>query len=220
MLAKPRPALDDFSFSRLRLGRNSFHVLVIRSWSERLDHLAKENRYIEALNLAAEFYTDHGKALVGLKGPRRKREKLVGQKLAGILLKFLDVSMSKNFPAEGNIVVLSEYFDGIVPPCVHASMTLQKKAEDDALLFENVWNTFSLDPFAKAKFLETLEVYILSDQLRRLPVHISQEFVTHFETVKRFEALEACITHLRIDSLDIHQVSSWLKVPESGLLNI
>ena len=84
-------------------------------------------------------------------------------------------------------------------------MTL-KKAED--ILFENVWNTFSLDPFAKAKFLETLEVYILSDQLRRMPVNISQEFVTHFETVKRFEALEACLTHLRIDSLDIHQASN------------
>ena len=102
-------------------------------------------------------------------------------------------------------MVLSEYFEVVVPPCVHACMTLKKTEE---ILFENVWNTFSLDPFAKAKFLETLEVYILSDQLRRMPVNISQEFVTHFETVKRFEALEACITHLRIDSLDIHQVAT------------
>lgn len=49
-------------------GRTSFHVLLVRSWSERLDHLVKENRFVEAINLASEFYTDHSKALVGLKG--------------------------------------------------------------------------------------------------------------------------------------------------------
>ena len=87
-------------------GRNSFHVLVIRSWNERLDHLVKENRYIEALNLSGEFYTDHGKALVGLKGPRKKREKVVSQKMVSILLKFLDISMTKNFPAEGECLEL------------------------------------------------------------------------------------------------------------------
>lgn len=103
----------------------------------------------------------------------------------------------------GDIHVLDRYFNEVVPPCVHACMTLKKQEE---ILFENVWSTFMVDPFAKAKFLETLEVYILGDQLRRMPVNISQEFVTHFEKVKRFEALEACITHLRIDSLDIHQV--------------
>lgn len=91
-----------FTNQLLLLGRNSFHVLVVRSWNERLDHLVKENRYIEAINLAGEFYNDHGKALVGLKGPRKKREKLVSQKMVSILLKFLDVSMTKNFPAEGD----------------------------------------------------------------------------------------------------------------------
>jgi len=52
------------------LGQESFHVLVIRSWQERLDHLTKANDFVGAINLAVEFYNDHGKALVGLRGPR------------------------------------------------------------------------------------------------------------------------------------------------------
>ena len=45
-------------------------------------------------------------------------------------------------------------------------MTVKRKD----LLFENVWQTYALDPFAKAAFLESLEAFILSDQLRNLPV--------------------------------------------------
>ena len=54
--------------------------------------------------------------------------------------------------------------------------------------------------------MECLEAFILSDQLRNLPVNISQEFVKHYEITERFMALEACITHLNVTSLDIHQV--------------
>ena len=87
-------------------------------------------------------------------------------------------------------------------------MSLKKKD----LLFGNVWQTFLIDPFAKAKFLESLETYILSDQLRNIPVEITQEFVNHYETVKKYESLEACITHMTLTSLDLHQVMSlcWL----------
>ncbi|XP_059091837.1 vacuolar protein sorting-associated protein 8 homolog [Tigriopus californicus] len=186
----------------LLLGRKSFHVLVIRTWNERLEHLVKNNRYIEALDLGCEFYQDTSKTLVGLKGPKDKKKTVIAQKVLSIVLKYLDVCMTKNFPQEGNIGVLSDYFHDIVPPFVNTCMTLRRKD----ILFENVWNTFLLDPFAKAKFLEGLEVYILSDQLKDLPVNVCQEFVSHYEIVKKYQELEACITHLHVSSLDIHQV--------------
>ena len=189
-------------------GRKSFHVLVIRTWNERLDHLTKENHYLDALALGCEFFRDQGKTLVGLKGPKEKRKTVIAQKLISILLKFLDVAMTSNFPLEGNMAVLSNYFEEIVPPCVNACMTVKRRD----LLFENVWQTYALDPFAKAAYLESLEAFILSDQLRNLPVSITQEFVNHYETVSRLEALEACLTHINVASLDIHQVMNvcWL----------
>jgi hypothetical protein len=183
-------------------------VLVIRTWNERLDYMVKDNRYADALLLGCDFYQNQGKTLVGLKGPREKRKTVIAQKVLNILLKYLDVSMTKNFPAEGNVHVLSDYFSEVVPPCVTACMALRRKD----VLFENVWNTYSMDPFGRGCFLESLEPFILSDQLKAIPVNICQEFVNHYEAVHRFEALEASLTHLQVSSLDIHQVMSlcWL----------
>lgn len=184
------------------LGRNTFHVLMIRSWNERIDYLMKANNYLDCIALGMDFYNDQGKALVGLRGPKDKRKTVIAQKMLSVLLKYLDICMTKNFPQEGNMTVLKEYFASVVPPCVNMCITLKKKS----VLFENVWNAFQVDPFAKATYLECLESYILSDQLRNLPPNISQEFVTHYEITERFMALEACVTHLNVTSLDIHQV--------------
>jgi len=73
-------------------------------------------------------------------------------------------------------------------------------------LFDKVWNTFSEDPFSCAAFLESLEPYILSDQLPVIPTIIIQRFVEHYEKREKFGALEACITHLSVMCLDIHQI--------------
>ena len=103
--------------------------------------------------------------------------------------------------------VLKDYFAMTVPPCVNLCITIKRKD----VLFDHVWTAFQDDPFAKATFLECLEAYILSDQLRNLPVNISQEFVKHYEITERFMALEACITHLNVTALDIDQVKFFQK---------
>ena len=109
-------------------GRTSFHVLVIRTWNERLDHLTRDNRgYVRAIALASEFLQDQGKALVGLRGPKAKRHKVLEQKLTALVLKHLEVSTTVNFPAEGGIHVLSEYFGEVVPPAVDACVHLGRK---------------------------------------------------------------------------------------------
>ena len=192
-----------FTNQLLLLGRQTFHVLVIRSWSERLDYLVKSDRHIEALNLGSDFYLDQTKALVGLKGPRESRKRTVSKKMMNVLGDYLKVCMTRHFPQEGNSTVLREYFEKVVPPCVNLCMVMKKK---DAL-FDQVWEALSSDPFAKAKLIECLESYILSDQLRHLPVPICQELVNLYEqNPDRHVALEACITHLHVTSLDIHQV--------------
>ena len=192
-----------FTNQLLLLGRNTFHVLVIRTWNERLDYLVKWNRHLEALQLGAEIYQDQGKALVGLRGPKDKRKTVINRKMTSILLDYIsNVALTKQFPEEGNISILQEYFDKVVPPCINLCMTIRNKD----LLFTEVWEAFSMDPFSKAKFLECLESFILSDQLRNLPVTLCQEFVKHYVSCEKFVALEACLTHFNITSLDIHQV--------------
>jgi hypothetical protein len=47
--------------------------------------------------------------------------------------------MTKNFPMEGDVRTLTDYFGEIVPPCVNVCMTLGKKD----ILFEQVRHSFS-----------------------------------------------------------------------------
>lgn len=194
-----------FTNQLLLLGTRTYHVLMIRTWSERLEHLLKGNHYIAAMQLGAEFYSDPGKALVGLKGSKERKRSHISLRLVGILRKFLDVSMTKDFPAEGGMGTLTKYFNEIVPPCVELCVKLGKID----LLFDIVWTTFDADPFSRAVYLESLEPFILSDQLGdSVPPGLVQQFVTHYTSRGKLEGLEACVTHLSVQCLDLHQVMS------------
>ena len=60
--------------------------------------------------------------------------------MLAVLLKYLDICMTKNFPQEGNMGVLKEYFATVVPPCVNLCITLKRKD----IVFENVWAAFQV----------------------------------------------------------------------------
>ena len=197
-------SVTSFTNQMLLLGANTFHVLVIRSWGERLEHLLKNDKVIQAMKLGTELYEDPGKALIGLRGNKERKQNLISLKLVGILKKFLSTSMTSKFPVEGGMGTLTRYFNEIVPPCVDLCIKLHQTD----LLFTTVWNTFDQDPFSRAVFLECLEPYILSDQVTRVPPAIVQQYVAHYEAREKFEGLEATLTHLAVDCLDIHQAMS------------
>ena len=193
-----------FTNQLLVLGASSFHVLVIRSWTERLEQLLRGDKVAAAMMLGLEFHEDPARALVGLRGSRERKCGLISMRLVGILKKFLASAMTTKFPVEGGMGTLTKYFNEIVPPCVELCVKLGQTE----LLFEAVWSTFSQDPFSAAVYLECLEPYILSDQLPRLPTPIVQQFVAHYEARAKLEGLEACLTHIAVDCLDIHQALS------------
>lgn len=195
-----------FTNQLLVLGAQTFHVLVIRTWTERLEHLLKSDKVVQAMMLGVEFYRDPAKALVGLRGTRERKRTLISLKVVGILKKFLSSSLTDKFPAEGGMGTLTKYFNEIVPPCVEICIQLDQQD----VLTDQVWNTFSQDPFSTAVYLEALEPFILSDQISRLPTDIVQQLVSHYQAREKFPGLEACLTHLAVDCLDIHQVLSSL----------
>ena len=197
-------SVTSFTHQMLLLGAASLHVLVIRSWAERLEHLIKNDKVIAAMRLGCELYEDPARALVGLRGTRERKQSLISLKLVGILKKFLSTSMTTQFPVEGGMGTLTKYFNEIVPPCIELCIKLKRTD----LLFDTVWSTFKQDPFSSAVYLECLEPFILSDQLTRIPTDIVQQYVAHYEARQKYEGLEASLTHLAVDCLDIHQAMS------------
>ena len=73
-------------------------------------------------------------------------------------------------------------------------------------LFGCLYEYFSADSVAKATYLECLEPYILNDTLTSVTPVVMKDFVEHYESRGSLTAVEACVTHMDIASLDIHQV--------------
>ncbi|KAF1549037.1 hypothetical protein FQV10_0008744, partial [Eudyptes schlegeli] len=183
------------------LGTKSVHVMTLRSWRERVDHLLKQERLTDALALAWSFYEGKAKAVVGLSGDTSKRKAVIADRMVEILLHYADRTLKK-CPDQGKIQVMEQHFQDVVPVIVDYCLLLQRTD----LLFNQIYDKMSENSVAKGIFLECLEPYILSDKLMGITAQVMKDLLLHFQDKNRLENLEACIVHMDITSLDIQQV--------------
>lgn len=92
------------------LGTKGIHVLVLRTWNERLDLLVKQDRYAEALSLARSFYDGTAHCVVGLTGTVERRCALITDKIMEILTQYVDLAMTKLCPSHGKMEELEAYY--------------------------------------------------------------------------------------------------------------
>ena len=90
----------------------------------------------------------------------------------------------------------------MVPICVEYCLHLQRVD----VLFGRLYERFSEDTIAHGAFLECLEPYILDDKLKSVSPQIIKDLTSHFQGKDMLSRVEACIVHLDIISLDIHEV--------------
>ncbi|KAM4698795.1 vacuolar protein sorting-associated protein 8 homolog [Rhinophrynus dorsalis] len=183
------------------LGTKSVHVMMLRNWRERVDHLLKQDCYNEALALAWSFHEGKAKAVVGLSGDPKKRKSVVADKIVEILLQYTEKTLRK-CPEQGKIQVMEQHFQDTVPVMVDYCLLLQRTD----ILFSQMYDKLSENCVAKGVFLECLEPYLLRDQLPGLTAHIMKELLLHFQDRGQMESVEACIVHMDITSLDIQNI--------------
>uniref|UniRef100_A0A8C6IZ79 Vacuolar protein sorting-associated protein 8 homolog n=1 Tax=Melopsittacus undulatus TaxID=13146 RepID=A0A8C6IZ79_MELUD len=193
-------------FKSLATGGNvsealSVHVMTLRSWRERVDHLLKQEHLTDALALAWSFHEGKAKAVVGLSGDTSKRKAVIADRMVEVLLHYADRTLKK-CPDQGKIQVMEQHFQDVVPVIVDYCLLLQRTD----LLFNQIYDKMSENSVAKGIFLECLEPYILSDKLRGITPQVMKDLLLHFQDKNRLENLEACIVHMDITSLDIQQV--------------
>ena len=56
-------------------------------------------------------------------------------------------------------------------------------------IFDKVYEFCSENPISKSAYLESLEPYILNDQLRILPPIIVKEFITHYDEIGNYKVV-------------------------------
>ena len=92
------------------LGIKAVHVLILRTWSERIDLLVRRDRYPDALSLARSFYDGTGLAVVGLSGSVQQRKEQVAECIMELLSRYVTLSMNKLCPSHGKLEELETYF--------------------------------------------------------------------------------------------------------------
>lgn len=75
------------------------------------------------------------------------------------------------------------------------------------VLFGSIYEQFRHDIIAKGVYLQCLEPYILNDRLTSVTPEVMKDFIEHYRQKELISNVEACIVHMDIASLDIHQVS-------------
>ncbi|XP_074860319.1 vacuolar protein sorting-associated protein 8 homolog isoform X2 [Carettochelys insculpta] len=183
------------------LGTKSVHVMMLRNWRERVDHLLKQDSLTEALALAWSFHEGKAKAVVGLSGDTNKRKAIIADRMVEILLHYADRTLKK-CPDQGKIQVMEQHFQDMVPVLVDYCLLLQRTD----LLFGQMYDKLSENSVAKGVFLECLEPYILSDKLMGMTAQVMKDLLLHYQDKNLMEDMEACIVHMDITSLDIQQV--------------
>ncbi|KAK2188197.1 hypothetical protein NP493_140g01014 [Ridgeia piscesae] len=184
------------------LGTHSVQVLTLRKWTERVDLLARQGKYQEALALALSFYEGRAKAVVGLIGGPERRMDIVAQKIESLLDTYVTAAMTSLCPTQGKVEELEAHYRAVVPICVDCCLRIRKLD----MLFGWIYDKFCSDAIARVTFLESLEPYILSDQLTYIAPSVMKDFVEHHQQRELLQTVEQCIVHLDITSLDIHQV--------------
>ncbi|XP_051560266.1 LOW QUALITY PROTEIN: vacuolar protein sorting-associated protein 8 homolog [Myxocyprinus asiaticus] len=109
------------------LGTKSVHIMTLRNWREHVDHLLKQEKFMEALSLAWCFHEGTAKAVLGLFADPAKRKGVVADKMVEILLQYVDRSLKK-CPEHGKIQVMEQHFQDMVPVMVDYCLLLQRKS--------------------------------------------------------------------------------------------
>ncbi|XP_053532387.1 vacuolar protein sorting-associated protein 8 homolog isoform X5 [Ictalurus punctatus] len=183
------------------LGTKSVHVMTLRNWRERVDHLLKQEKYTEALSLAWSFHEGTAKAVLGLFGDPAKRKGVVADKMVEILFQYVERSLKK-CPEQGKIQLLEQHFQDMIPVMVDYCLLLQRTD----LLFNQIYSRLVENSVAKGVFLESLEPYILSERIGCLTAPVMRDLLSYFQENGMMESVEGCLVHMDITNLDIQQV--------------
>lgn len=185
------------------LGSKGIHVLMLRSWSDRLDLLVRHGCYDAALDLATSFYDGTAKAVLGLTGSKDRRRDTVTVQIISLLDSFVDLSMTRLSPSHGKVELLEAHYQKVVSVCVETCLHIRKLD----FLFGRVYEKFAEDVIARDVFLECLEPYILKDELKHIAPVVMKDFLGHYESKGMLSAVDACIVHLDITNLDTKEVN-------------
>lgn len=183
------------------LGFNDVSIGTLSNWADRLMALMEDGDFIAAIGLATSYYVgDADKLTVGLPEDDNARHVLVQEKLFEMISASLKYTFSRDDrDDESRTQRLKELAE-----VVFTGLLSMKEFD---FLFEEVFDAFE-EGSAEQPFFETLEPYILDDEISAVPPNVLKDLITFYASANRASRLEEMICRLSTDTMDINQVTT------------
>ena len=183
------------------LGVNDVSIGTLSNWADRLMALMEDGDFIAAIGLATSYYVgDADKLTVGLPDDDKARHALVQEKLLEMISASLKYTFSRD--DQGN-----ERSEGPVKDLAEVCFTGLLSMKEHDFLFEDVYDAFE-EASTENVFFETLEPYILDEEITDVPPNVLKDMITFYASAGRAARLEEMICRLSTDTIDINQVTT------------
>lgn len=184
------------------LGVNDISIGTLSNWADRLVALMEDGDFIAAISLATSYYVGNTDRLtVGLPDDDRARHALVQEKLLEMISASLKFTFSRNKdPADEN---RDKRWKDLAEVCFTGLLSMKERD----FLFEDVYDSFE-EASAGKVFFETLEPYIISEEITAVPPNVLKDLITFYASAGRAAQLEEMICRLSTDTMDINQVTT------------
>ena len=188
------------------LGFNELSFGQLSNWADRLLALIEEGNYIGAIELAISYYTGEAdKVSVGLPDDDDSRHRMVLGKLLEMISASLRYTFGKNKEAIFEAPGLGQIQE-LAGVCISACVSV----EDMDFLFDEVYPWF-FEANSQGAFLETLEPFIMDDDIQVIPTAIIKDLVYHYTQKGLDSRLEEMLCHLDPRTMDLDQINSLCK---------
>ena len=172
------------------IGRSSVLKVKINPWKQRIQLLASEHHYGDAIDLALTFYRGKGKGVSSLVLNNSESLKNASKKLV--------------------LSIFEEYLEVVQEDLTQLGVTLTKcidaciELEEQDYLYTNVYENLSKISQVKIKFHEALEPFILSNKINSLNPILMADMLEYFKVCSKLDSFEKSVLHLDPINLDIH----------------
>ncbi|KAL1603633.1 Vacuolar protein sorting-associated protein 8 [Paraconiothyrium brasiliense] len=183
------------------LGVNDISIGTLSNWADRLMALMEDGDFIAAIGLATSYYVgDADKLTVGLPDDDNARHALVQEKL----LEMISASLKYTFTRESQHNESSEKAEKDLADICFTGLISMREYD---FLFEEVYDAFE-EASAERVFFETLEPYIIDEEITDVPPNVLKDLITFYASAGRAARLEEMICRLSTDTIDINQVTT------------
>lgn len=184
------------------LGFNDISIGTLSNWADRLMALMEDGDFIAAIGLATSYYLgDADKLTVGLPDDDKARHALVQEKLLEMISASLKYTFARD--EEEDDTLHEKRLKDLSEVCFTGLMSMK---EID-FLFEDLYDAFE-EGSAEKVFFETLEPYILDEEITDVPPNVLKDLITFYASDGRASRLEEMICRLNTDTMDINQVTT------------